>query len=188
MIDLLVPLAGDFRRPILDVGCSHGYGVERLWRSNLDAVGVDVAPTAIAMANAHRTRGRRCGGLPCYQVASATRLPFANKSVDAILSTDVLEHLLPSELDAMATEFLRVARRMLFLKVAPVAEKNLGPIWNLHKARQFPNVTQLHTTIMPIVEWQQLFVRHGASRVSRVSTSSKRYGAALSNDTLVVLV
>ena len=78
---------------VLDVGSSHGGGVKALWTMGLLASGVDVAPTAIALAESrHGADPNKCVP-PCWTATPATRLPFADRAFDALISTDVLEHL-----------------------------------------------------------------------------------------------
>ncbi len=162
LLELIRPVADAFDRPVLDVGCSHGLAVEALWKWGVPAVGVDIAPYAIRMAKKYRTSTMPlCGeGEPeCFQVASATNLPFPDKSVDAIISTDVLEHLLPEEAPLMVKEFLRVTRRIIFLQIATSNEANKRPIRTLKENNdsKFANLTTLHTTVWPIRKWSKLF-------------------------------
>lgn len=110
---------------VLDVGCSHGFAVQRLWEHNFTANGVDVSSLAVAMANrlrltnGTRPRARRgsCAG-PCFLQANAAALPFQSLSFDAIISSDALEHLTASEVGPALAELARVARRLLVLKIA----------------------------------------------------------------------
>ena len=48
---------------------------------------------------------------PCFQQAPASQLPFADQSFDAIMSTDVLEHVLEKDVPALIQEFARVTRK-----------------------------------------------------------------------------
>jgi len=111
---------------VLDVGCSHGLAVQRLWEHNFSASGVDVSSVAVAMANRLRLhangtqlRARRgsCAG-PCFQQANAAALPFSLHSFDAVISSDALEHLTASEVGPALRELTRVARSLLVLKIA----------------------------------------------------------------------
>ena len=103
---------------VLDVGCSHGGGVKALWDMGLNASGVDVSTTAINMARERQGENpQSCVGT-CWQQAAATSLPFADASFDAIMSTDVLEHLDPAEVDAAVVELARVAREWMLLKIS----------------------------------------------------------------------
>lgn len=118
---------------VLDVGCSHGLGVKRLWELGFQASGVDLSAVAVRMARINRKPPRRrgqsrdeaatkwCVGT-CFQQSSATSLPFANGTFDATLSTDVLEHLPPEDVPVAVSELARVTRRLLFLKIAPRKE------------------------------------------------------------------
>ena len=145
---------------VLDVGCSHGRAVEMLWKHGLTAVGVDIAPTAVALAV--KTRGfGRCGTDPCFQTASAEALPFPDKSVDAILSSDVLEHIHVQDIDTVIYELGRVARKYLVLKIATRHEINLAPLQSLHRRKKFEHVQHLHLTVMPISQWKARFERQG---------------------------
>jgi len=109
---------------VLDVGCSHGGGVKALWNMGLKASGVDVSTTAVNMARERQGNNPRSCVNKCWQQAPASSLPFADSSVDAIMSTDVLEHLDPPEVDAAVAELARVARKWMLLKISNRAEYN----------------------------------------------------------------
>lgn len=144
---------------VLDLGCSHGFAVAALWKRGIVANGVDIAPSAIALAR--RTRGEgRCGPDPCFQVANATALPFGSKHFDALVSTDVLEHLSPSDVDAAVREMVRVTRRDMWLKIATERERDAVPLETLHRKRMHTDVRWLHTTVMGLDDWAERFRRH----------------------------
>jgi len=102
---------------VLDVGCSHGGGVEALWEMGIRASGVDISSNAVKMAQRRHGDNDLCVD-KCWQSASATSLPFVNSTFDAIISTDVLEHLDPTESDMAVSELVRVTRMWLVLKIA----------------------------------------------------------------------
>ena len=102
---------------VLDVGCSHGGGVEALWKMGIRASGIDISSNAIDMAHVRHGDNALCVE-KCWQVAPATSLPFANFTFDAIISTDVLEHLDPTEVEQAVSELSRVTRTWLVLKIA----------------------------------------------------------------------
>lgn len=107
----------------LDIGCSHGKGVELLWRAGFRASGVDLAKTAVEMARKTRHPPSRTSCVPegksdCFKVGSAAALPWEDGAFDAAISTDVLEHIPPALVPAAMKEFGRVVRRALFLGVA----------------------------------------------------------------------
>ena len=83
-----VHLAG-FRR-VLDVGCGEGQMARRVAALGAEVVGVDGSWAQIAEA-------RRRGGGPTYLRGTATALPVASGSVDAVTACLVLEHVEPFE-------------------------------------------------------------------------------------------
>ena len=105
-------------RTVLDVGSSHGGGVSALWTMGARASGVDVSPTAVAMArDRHGDNASQCVE-PCWSAAPATALPFADGAFDALMSTDVLEHLQEEDVEAAVRELARVTRAWMFLKIS----------------------------------------------------------------------
>jgi 2-polyprenyl-6-hydroxyphenyl methylase/3-demethylubiquinone-9 3-methyltransferase len=91
---------------VLDVGCGGGYLAEVFARAGANVSGVDLSATSIAAARRHAARG----GLTIdYQVAPAQALPFPDASFDAVLCTDMLEHV-SDQLDAVIAEQARVLR------------------------------------------------------------------------------
>ena len=105
-------------RSVLDVGCSHGYAVSWLWRHGIKASGLDVSSIAIAKAKAARGEEPSQCVPPCFAQGSATLLPWGDGAFDAIMSTDVLEHLEADEVTPALKELTRVAGKMLVLKIA----------------------------------------------------------------------
>jgi SAM-dependent methyltransferase len=91
---------------VLDFGC--GWGGETLWLADhvRSAVGVDIEPGAIALANRalHTSPRQNCR----FVCAPDGRLPFADNSFDAVFSTDTFEHVM--DLDRAFGEILRVLR------------------------------------------------------------------------------
>jgi ubiquinone/menaquinone biosynthesis C-methylase UbiE len=152
---------------VLDIGCSHGLAVEMLWTKNIQANGIDVATTAIEKATLVRNKNRNCGMSPCFQVGSAIDLPFSNKSFDTIISSDVLEHLQSYEVPLAIIEFIRVARKDMWLKIATRIEYNRVPLNKLHARRKYMDVHNLHTTVWSIGKWIQEFRSHGVASVQQ---------------------
>lgn len=85
---------------VLDLGCGHGANTSKLFgdRPDLDVVGLDISPKAIAAYSKVRP------GL----LADAEHLPFATDSFDLVVSDDVVEHLVDT--DGYAKEIHRVLR------------------------------------------------------------------------------
>ena len=83
---------------LLDVGCGYNEFVTALRRKmpNVRAVGVDFA----------------CPGADIQ--AAATSLPFTDAEFDMLTAFDVLEHVLPGDVDNTLREMSRVSRRFVF--------------------------------------------------------------------------
>ena len=97
-------------RSLLDVGCAEGF-VSAYLRGhlpNLHLWGVDLDVAALR-------RGRRLHPHLTLTVGDARRLPFPDGAVDAVVCTEVLEHI-PDVTKALA-ELRRVARGWLILSV-----------------------------------------------------------------------
>lgn len=106
-------------RSVLDVGCSHGFVVtSELWPEGYKASGVDVS--AVAIKRAHELHGEpkdRCMP-PCFATASVSAtIPWANRTFDAVISSDVLEHLRHAEVDGAVQEIARVTSKVILLKI-----------------------------------------------------------------------
>jgi SAM-dependent methyltransferase len=97
---------GPGRHRVLDVGDTAGYLA--LLEPELVVVGVDLA------LEAERLDGSR------PMLADGSRLPFADDTFDAVVSSDVLEHVLPDRRDAFLAELRRVSRQLVVV-AAPFA-------------------------------------------------------------------
>ena len=145
-------------RSFLDVGCSHGFTVQFLWQHGMLASGTDISIAAIEMAK--KARGEpadRCIP-PCFAAAPATRLPWPNRSFDAIVSSDVLEHLPPQDVFRTVTELSRVATRAVVLKVA-VRDDTIAPGNVTYKGAVMTLPRSLHPTLHHPSWWHAVFRR-----------------------------
>ena len=97
----LVP--GDVRS-VLDVGCGDGRISNRI-QDSCGVVSLDLSLAALYAAG---------GACVC---ASASRLPFPDKSFDLVCATEVLEHLADEVYTAALSELLRVSRRYVLISV-----------------------------------------------------------------------
>jgi len=91
--------AGPLR--VLDVGDGAGY--LSAFDPDLEAVSVDLAPTAEPLAGTVRL------------AADGTCLPFPDASFDAVVSSDALEHVPPELRDGFLAELVRVSRELVLL-------------------------------------------------------------------------
>lgn len=87
--------------PVLDLGCGNGFFGEVLFGPKLIAVGLDISPSALALAKRS----------PTYQdvvLASAASMPFRDGCFGSVLSNSALEHIEP--LDETLREISRVLK------------------------------------------------------------------------------
>ncbi len=95
----LEELAG--RHIVLDVGCGDGQIARALAKQGSSVLGIDPTQLHIDIAN------ERAGG-PTYMLGSATKLPVADASQDAVVACLVFEHI--DEVDAAIAEVARVLK------------------------------------------------------------------------------
>ena len=74
------------QKRVLDLGCGTGYGTADLARTASSAVGIDLAPEAIAYAVSHFSSAR-------FLQCSASAMPFPPASFDLAIAFEVIEHL-----------------------------------------------------------------------------------------------
>jgi SAM-dependent methyltransferase len=91
---------------VLDYGC--GWGGETLWLAErvTSVVGVDIDTSCIARARAALERSGRSNC--AFELASGGRLPFADNTFYAVLSTDTFEHVM--DLEGAFREIARVLK------------------------------------------------------------------------------
>ncbi|TAM01264.1 MAG: methyltransferase domain-containing protein [Paraburkholderia sp.] len=94
---------------VLDIACGEGYGSAILAKYAKDVTGVDISHEAVEHAVA------RYGDVPnlSFRQGSATAIPLADASVDAVVSFETLEHL--TQHDEMLAEIHRVLKPGGFL-------------------------------------------------------------------------
>jgi SAM-dependent methyltransferase len=101
----LAAIPRDCKR-ILDVGCGDGRVSQKLSNElGLYVVGCDLSSVALA-----RLSLPRCCG-------SAAELPFADKSFDLTIATEILEHMPASQYERSLTELARVAGKYILITV-----------------------------------------------------------------------
>jgi SAM-dependent methyltransferase len=94
---------------VLEVGCGYGKQLSALrGRIDVPMVGVDFSPTQLARARDY------LAGLDGIELvlASAERLPFADRSFDLVLTSAVILHNPPAAAARIRREVVRVARRL----------------------------------------------------------------------------
>lgn len=111
---------------MLDVGCGDNRFVRELRSRGVAAMGIDFVH---AGADLH---------------AAAHALPFCNAAFDWVTAFDVLEHLLPEEVEPVLAEFARVAGTGWLCSISHRDSRVRGP-----------RGETLHPTVRPREWWRQ---------------------------------
>ena len=124
---------------LLDVGCGHNAFVQEIKNLGIEkAIGVDFACKS------------------ADKIADILDLPFTDKEFDFLTAWDVLEHLLPDQIDSALLEMQRVSNRFAFTIAydyasTPPPKKFSGhnlhqtvkePEWWKEKIEKYAEVTQ----------------------------------------------
>lgn len=159
-------------RSVVDFGCSNGFAVEHLWKTGRTASGYDVSENAVQLARKLRGDGHgKCvKDAPCFFSNPALLDSIvASGGVDAVMSSDVLEHLEPSDVQATVARLAKLAKRKVFMKVATAREHNRKPIETLAKKDR---PVALHATLRPLSWWVQQFERYGFRKTGQMGPDS----------------
>ncbi|ACF02943.1 Methyltransferase type 11 [Rhodopseudomonas palustris TIE-1] len=137
----------DASSSVLDVGCAKGFMLHDMAEliPGITVKGVDVSDYAIA----HAIDDMK----PHLSVASAVKLPFADKSFDVVISINTVHNLVRDDCAAALREIERVARKGAFITVDAYRddeEKRRMMAWNLTAQ-----------TIMHVDEWKAFFAEIG---------------------------
>ena len=85
----LVPFDGFRGRSVLEVGCGAGVDLARFAKGGAEVTGVDLAPSAIALARANFEQQGLQGR---FEVADGERLPFPDNSFDMVFAHGVVQY------------------------------------------------------------------------------------------------
>ncbi len=139
---------------VLDVG-SGGAGLSLYWGRRTIALDVSL-PLALQ------------GSLIRPVLGTATALPFRDRSIEVIVSCDVLEHIPQADRSEVLSEMVRVARRQIIVaapcgQLAHQAEEEVAQVYREktngghpwlqeHLDHGLPDATELETTIRSLAE------------------------------------
>jgi 2-polyprenyl-3-methyl-5-hydroxy-6-metoxy-1,4-benzoquinol methylase len=150
LIEYIQRTVGPWKR-ILDVGCSHGHGLDILHGIGYHVYGIDISKEAIQKCDEYFQDGNRVA------VGSCSSIPHPAGMFDAITCTDVLEHVPEEELNTAVDEFARVLKPggHVVAKIGIVEEvdQTFTHIAEKHGAKS------LHVTVRETLFWEQLFSR-----------------------------
>ena len=127
-------VAGGLRgRTVLDVGCGDGVLSVCLAKKGALVHGVDNSSHALEYANS-RTE-RKCVDV-CFERGSAYSLPYHDESFDAIVSSDVMEHL--HDTGGYLAEIRRVAKKDAVIVISTPIRFTENPLDPMHVFELFP--------------------------------------------------
>jgi SAM-dependent methyltransferase len=123
-----------FRDSVLDIGCGEGYGAALLAAKVASVDGVDVHTSVVAHA------ARAYGAANCrFHVYDGSRLPFPTGTFDAVVSFQVVEHIVDA--DGFVEDAARVLRPGGHLILTtPNRTLRLAPgerPWNRYHVREY---------------------------------------------------
>lgn len=118
---------------VFDAGCGWGFLVESFWDRGVESSGVDISEYGISHV--------RPDMIPYCRVASLVE-PF-DRHYDLITCIEVLEHMLPEEVDQAIANLCRASDRILFSSTP----------------RDFDEPT--HRSVRPVMAWLRAFQKHG---------------------------
>ena len=96
---------------LLDIACGRGEVPALASQLGAEAIGIDYSDASISFAaNMRRTLGEAPAGNFSLVQGDACTLPFVNASFDRVSMLDIVEHLVPEQLEHMFNEVKRVLR------------------------------------------------------------------------------
>jgi SAM-dependent methyltransferase len=107
-----VPFDGYRGRSVLEVGCGAGVDLARFAKGGAEVTGVDLAPSAIALARANFEQQGLQGR---FEVADGERLPFPDTSFDMVFAHGVVQYTAnPRQLVAECRRVLKPGGEAVF--------------------------------------------------------------------------
>jgi 2-polyprenyl-3-methyl-5-hydroxy-6-metoxy-1,4-benzoquinol methylase len=144
---------------VIDIGCSNGTAMKLLQDYGYVASGVDISEKAIELAQKN--------GLDDCKVSKTHNIDYPDNKFNAILCTDVLEHVLEEDVDKTFIEFNRILKNNghIFLKIALVEElnRNWDFITNKH------GYSNLHVLTKNENYWFDIFKKNNLKAVKILS-------------------
>jgi len=108
--DFVAPFCRNKR--VLDIGCFIGYGETRIFSQAKEIIAIDSDDDAISFA-----RNRSIPGVK-FEKAEATLLSFPDDNFDIIIAFQLIEHILPNEVETFLCESRRILKEKGLLFVA----------------------------------------------------------------------
>ncbi len=154
-------------KKILDIGCGYGWCELNFLNRGAKAI----VASEVTEGDLETIKSNIKNSRVKFQVADATKLPFANSSFDTVVCWEVLEHIPPKTEETMFREVSRVlkpgGRFYLSTPFASWPSKLFDPAWwlikhrhySLEKLRQFSHQAGLTVNKLFVkgVQWEILY-------------------------------
>jgi ubiquinone/menaquinone biosynthesis C-methylase UbiE/glycosyltransferase involved in cell wall biosynthesis len=144
-------------KTVLDVACGEGYGSRLLAQRAQKVYGVDISAETVAHAEA-----KYGGGNLNFLVGAAERIPLPDRSVDAVVSFETIEHVASPE--GFLTEILRCLKPDGLLIISspdqgPYGALNAGPNpFHLHEMTHADFLAKLRERFRYVLAARQRFL------------------------------
>jgi SAM-dependent methyltransferase len=139
-------LASDVKS-VLDVGCGNGTVTNLLAQSRL-AVGMDMSSSALKHLTAPALK------------ADAGLIPFPDQSFDAVIATEVIEHIPYDKYDCVLKEMARISRKYILISVPYQEGIDLGQVVCPACGCAFNRNYHMRSYYLP--DLKNLFVKQGS--------------------------
>ena len=160
-LDVLRRELPDVERPhVLDIGCGGGLLTAELAVNGCHAVGIDRSLPSLRVARPHLAPPSG----PHTEVAGAVAeaLPFGAQTFDAVIASEVIEHVASApRLIAETTRVLCPGGLLLFDTPNRTWRSRLGLVWGPPLARQAPRRTHVYGRFVTPEELTTLCARSG---------------------------
>ncbi len=151
---------------VLDVGCGYGYGT-RILSGEFRTIGIDVNEDIINSALIRYGHDSMCD----FAVYDGTKIPYIDEVFDAVVSFQVIEHVLDDE--NFISEIHRVLRpRGMFILTTPnksLRLKHREKPWNKYHKREY-TWQELYDVLSTKFQDIRIMGVHGSEKVRQMET------------------
>lgn len=142
----------------IDIGCSYGKTIEFFMDKGFESCGVDPALTVCTHINQKHNK-------ELAFEASATDLSmFKDRQFQILTSTDVIEHIMPAQMDFAIGEICRICSDFMYVRISKIPEHHKTDLASC----PVTGVTELHVSVEQADYYIQKFKQNNFEVVSTV--------------------
>lgn len=165
---------------VLELGCGEGYGTSLISKSVKKIIGLDTDKQIVEYAS------EKHGSSNCiFQVCDGERIPFSDNSFDAVVSFQVIEHVLDDR--KFILEIYRVLKKDgIFICTTPNRAYRLKPEqkpWNPFHVREYSPL-ELDVLLKSVFREVKVSGIRGAEEVQKIEINRVKPGLLISFDLL----